>query len=1136
MSVSGNWKPVNRKYPCPICRKPDWCSVSTDGTLAACRRVETGSLKTKQDKNGAPVYLHRLSESPPPLPAPPENKGQGPNRANPDTLHQVYSALLNRLSLSASHRENLSRRGLSDSEIEGRGYRTLFGQGRARLVRDLVERFGHSVLQVPGFVVRQRDGRRYVTLAGQSGLLVPVRDIAGRIIALKVRRDNPGDEQRYCYISSAKYGGPSSGAPVHVPAGVQAPAETVRVTEGELKADAAFVLSGLPTISVPGATTWRPCLHVLKGLACKTVRLAFDADAPEKPQVAQALAGCAKALAAEGFAIELEQWPKEHKGIDDFLAAGGTPEVLTGPEAMAAVRAIADGSGERQEAPKPVIERLRFALDGGPEALFRDADLLRDLAKLSLDDPAEHACCRAVCAGAKVKLRDLDRLLSPHRRELAPQKPPPDAADIYRVAGGRIVREVMTRDGMLEVPLANFAARIVQQTIIDDGAERRLTLAVEGALSDGTPLPRVEIGAEQFPWMKWPVEKWGSRATVLAGAGTADHLRVAMQLLSGDVPTMTVFAHLGWREIGGRWLYLHAGGAIGDEGAVEGINVAPPDALAGYLLPDPPGGIELVGAVGASLAIFNGLAPDRIVFPLVGAVYRALLASADFALKLAGPTGVYKTELAAVCQQHYGSGMDARHLPASWSSTGNALEGTAFAAKDALLTVDDFAPQGGAADMQRLHREADRLLRAQGNRSGRGRMRSDGTLRPNKPPRGMILSTGEDVPRGQSLRSRMLVIEVGTGDVDLARLTACQQDASAGRYAGSLAGFVKWLARRYATVQADLPQQRAGLRDKAVADGQHARTPGIVADLAIGLHYFFDFALEVGAIDADQCAVLARRGWQALEEAAELHAAHLTASEPCGMFIHLLTATIASGRAHVADPEGNVPMDAEAWGWRQVIIGTGQFSRSEWQPQGRRIGWTDGEALYLEPEAAVAEAQRLAGEQGESLPVSARTLWKRMKERRLLASWDDGRQRNTVRRSLEGARHREVIHLRADSVFNCAQPSTPSTSTADPPKKPKTVDGLVDGTVDGQTGQTGEPSTGTVHFPGENTPDGRCGRSAESTDIACDSRRMYALMPDGRALSVPSLNMVPAEATAWCWEGDPCWRPMNGQAQKCRPP
>jgi integrase len=108
--------------------------------------------------------------------------------------------------------------------------------------------------------------------------------------------------------------------------------------------------------------------------------------------------------------------------------------------------------------------------------------------------------------------------------------------------------------------------------------------------------------------------------------------------------------------------------------------------------------------------------------------------------------------------------MDARHLPANWASTGNALEGLALAAKDALLVVDDFWPSGSSADVQRLHREADRLFRGQGNRAGRQGMRADATLRPPKPPRGLLLSTGEDTPRGQSLRARLLVQEISPGD------------------------------------------------------------------------------------------------------------------------------------------------------------------------------------------------------------------------------------------------------------------------------------------------------------------------------------------------------------------------------------
>jgi hypothetical protein len=76
--------------------------------------------------------------------------------------------------------------------------------------------------------------------------------------------------------------------------------------------------------------------------------------------------------------------------------------------------------------------------------------------------------------------------------------------------------------------------------------------------------------------------------------------------------------------------------------------------------------------------------------------------------------------------------------------------------------------------------------------------------------------------------------------------------------------------------------------------------------------------------------------------------------------------------------------------------------------------------VYLEPEAAYAEAQRLAGEQGEGLAVSGRTLRKRLKERGLLASTDTNREMLTIRRTL-GGRRREVIHLLAASL-SAAEP------------------------------------------------------------------------------------------------------------------
>jgi hypothetical protein len=383
--------------------------------------------------------------------------------------------------------------------------------------------------------------------------------------------------------------------------------------------------------------------------------------------------------------------------------------------------------------------------------------------------------------------------------------------------------------------------------------------------------------------------------------------------------------------------------------------------------------------------------------------------------------------------------------------------------KDAVFAVDDYAPSPG--NRQRLERDADRLLRAQGKRSGRQRMRADATLRPAKPPRGLILSTGEDVPPGHSLRGRLLVLEVSRGDVLLPGLTSHQSAAAAGLYAQAQAGFIRWLAPQYAELRERLPGRRAELRDRANAEG-HARTPGIVADLALGLQLFLDFALASGAVTKEARDALARCSWGALLEAGRAHGRHVEAAEPTAHFLRLLGGALASGRAHVAGTDGGAPDNPGAWGWRGG------------EAQGRCVGWIDGDDLFLGPEAAYAEAQQLSRHQGDTLAVSSRTLWRRLKERGLLAAWDEARQRNTVRRTLAGVRDRDVLHLRPDALSGGDAPSEPSTNFADPPTPGEVRTVSADGSADGNGACGGNRPQETSANAGGSPPRGRFGRSA----------------------------------------------------------
>lgn len=247
-------------------------------------------------------------------------------RAEPQTLDLVYRALLGALPLIPEHRRALRGRGLPDADIGRRLYRSLPQRGRARLACALVDQFGaDTCAQVPGLYVKRDGSREYWTLAGAIGLLIPVRDVQGRIVALKIRADDDMT-QRYTIASSKAYGGPSPGAPVHVPLHTVADTSTTRVTEGELKADVTTAMTELLSISIPGVAMWRSVIPVLEELGATAVRLAFDADWRSNQHVAKALGALTHALLKAGIDVTAEGWDAAlGKGLDDLLVAGHLP-------------------------------------------------------------------------------------------------------------------------------------------------------------------------------------------------------------------------------------------------------------------------------------------------------------------------------------------------------------------------------------------------------------------------------------------------------------------------------------------------------------------------------------------------------------------------------------------------------------------------------------------------------------------------------------------------------------------------------------------------------------------------------------------------------------------------------------------
>jgi hypothetical protein len=220
---------------------------------------------------------------------------------------------------------------------------------------------------------------------------------------------------------------------------------------------------------------------------------------------------------------------------------------------------------------------------------------------------------------------------------------------VFVEAPGGIFRESVRKDEVVRQEVTNFWARITAEIVCDDGAERSVHYEITAQVRRPRgPEITFSVPASEFATLSWVDSHLGALAVIAAGA-TNRLVTTAIKersIAAGSTKRREVFAHLGWRKLGGRWVYLTGSGALGSDGAVEGVDVQPPARLGHYRLE--------VGNTGtamqASLRLLL-LAPPRVTVPIWAAIWRALFGNVEAVIWLVGRTGVFKSELAALVLQ-----------------------------------------------------------------------------------------------------------------------------------------------------------------------------------------------------------------------------------------------------------------------------------------------------------------------------------------------------------------------------------------------------------------------------------------------------------------------------------------------------
>jgi DNA polymerase-1 len=417
------------------------------------------------------------------------------------------------------------------------------------------------------------------------------------------------------------------------------------------------------------------------------------------------------------------------------------------------------------------------------------------------------------------------------------------------------------------------------------------------------------------------------------------------------------------------------------------------------------------------------------MFSLLGATYLAPVASLarpDFAVWLFGMTGQLKSELAALSQGHFGS-FDRKSLAASWTSTAASLEGRTFTMKDAICVIDDYAPQADVRSQQELGAKAQQVIRGIGNLAARGRSRADLTARPDRPPRGIVICTGEDVPPGSSLVARLVILEVDRRLLHLDRITTLQGQVS--RLPEAMRAYIEWLRPEMASFEPVLREAHREARARLQVGTAHLRQPEALAHLYVGIDLLLQFAVSVGAIDLEQADAHRNAAESALRTIGARQLEHLRQIDPADRFVRVIQILRAQGKIRFASRDE--PLEAVE---RPGV-------RRDCEP----LGWEDKEYLYLLPEAARRRVATFVRESGEAWPHSARATDQALLRHHYVVPDPDGRPQ--AQRRVGGRKQRVLMMPRAvvdgDEKGPVPVPTVPSPSplfseTGDSPAKPVT--------------------------------------------------------------------------------------------------
>jgi hypothetical protein len=278
------------------------------------------------------------------------------DRRSIDDCDKTYSALLDMLSLSDDHYDNLINRGLTKETIISRKYRTFPIVSHEEYPLKLMEG-GYYIDGVPGFF--KNNNMKWELRTIKRGIMIPISNRNNKIVGFQVRKDDnllktfykrnatgayeldankmkiPEKEKKFTWLSSkGLQDGTGVNGSIHYSCdfvlenNVFVPKvpenKGIVLSEGPLKGDIFHEKTNYPAITVPGVNCYEHLakeLDFLRERGFKTIYNGYDMDYDQNPNVYKSLEKSYDLILSKGFELKRLLWNNKYKGIDDYYEA-----------------------------------------------------------------------------------------------------------------------------------------------------------------------------------------------------------------------------------------------------------------------------------------------------------------------------------------------------------------------------------------------------------------------------------------------------------------------------------------------------------------------------------------------------------------------------------------------------------------------------------------------------------------------------------------------------------------------------------------------------------------------------------------------------------------------------------------------